>query len=150
MKNVGVDQWRAFGRLVHAERMKQGYGDVVVWADRVGRSTRVIYGLERGEPIGAKTLLAVGEALGWSVEATYDALESGKLPTTFGEVIETARAQTLKGASDFDLASELERRFRERNARIAELEQVASQVGETPGLTRGGRQLRASEPSQLD
>lgn len=61
-----ADDWRRLGRAVHAERLRRGWSDTKEWAARVGRSTRVVLGLERGEPVGRSTLARVENALGWA------------------------------------------------------------------------------------
>jgi hypothetical protein len=60
-----VEDWKALGRAVYSARVKAGYRDTARWAATLGRSTRVVLGLERGEPTGRRTLLMVEEALDW-------------------------------------------------------------------------------------
>lgn len=60
------DDWRRLGRAVHAARLRLGKADTNDWALTVGRSTRVVLGLERGEPVGRSTLTRVENALGWA------------------------------------------------------------------------------------
>ncbi|WP_328988421.1 hypothetical protein OG394_19595 [Kribbella sp. NBC_01245] len=66
--------WQRLGRLVRAARVKAGYGESREWSARVGRSTRMLLGLERGEPVGDATLARVAESLGWPIERIYDTL----------------------------------------------------------------------------
>ncbi len=56
-------------------RLAAGFEDTEVWAQKVGRSTRTLLGLERGEKAsaGPKTLALVESALEWS-SGTCDAL----------------------------------------------------------------------------
>lgn len=65
MKKYPAENWKALGRWIYEARM-QGPDDrdMDEWAKRVGRSTRQLRGLERGEPVGAKTLELVADALG--------------------------------------------------------------------------------------
>lgn len=58
-----ADDWARLGRIVRKERKAQGFRDTKKWADAVGRSSRVLLGLERGEPTGYETLELVSEAL---------------------------------------------------------------------------------------
>jgi hypothetical protein len=60
-----MQDWQALGRAVYSARARAGYRDTAKWAARIGRSTRVLLGLERGEPTGGRTLLLVEEALDW-------------------------------------------------------------------------------------
>lgn len=62
-------KWQRLGRWVHDTRLQAGLSDMDEWARVVGRSTRQLRGLERGEPVGPKTIELVAEALG--VEAWY-------------------------------------------------------------------------------
>jgi hypothetical protein len=50
-----VEDWKALGRAVYSARVKAGYRDTARWAATLGRSTRVVLGLERGEPTGRRT-----------------------------------------------------------------------------------------------
>jgi hypothetical protein len=60
-----MEDWQALGRAVYRGRVKAGFRDTALWAARIGRSTRVLLGLERGEPTGRRTLLMIEEALDW-------------------------------------------------------------------------------------
>jgi hypothetical protein len=53
------------GRIVAAARLRAGYSDTRAWSEAVGRSSRQLLGLERGEQVGRKTLLLVEAALDW-------------------------------------------------------------------------------------
>lgn len=46
-------------------RRHEGLANMANWADTIGRSTRILLGLERGEAAGAKTLRRIEEVLGW-------------------------------------------------------------------------------------
>lgn len=61
------NRWEELGRAVLAARMRSGYADTRKWADTVGRSSRMLLGLERGEHVGPKTLTKVEDTLGWPV-----------------------------------------------------------------------------------
>jgi len=67
--------YRRLGRAVLRARLAAGFEDTEVWAQKVGRSTRTLLGLERGEKAsaGPKTLALVESALEWS-SGTCDAL----------------------------------------------------------------------------
>lgn len=60
-----ADDWERLGRIVRRERKEQGFRDTTKWAQVVGRSSRVLLGLERGEPTGEETLELVSEALNY-------------------------------------------------------------------------------------
>lgn len=46
-------------------RRHEGLANMANWSDAIGRSSRVLLGLERGEPTGAKTLRRIEEVLHW-------------------------------------------------------------------------------------
>lgn len=71
MRKYPAENWKLFGASVHDLRMRQGYRDMRSWSDAVGRSDRVLLGLERGEPVGAKTIEAIAKALGYSEGEGY-------------------------------------------------------------------------------
>lgn len=75
MKKYSTDNWRKLGRRVKQARLRAGYKDTQQWADIVGRSSRMLLGLERGEPVGDGTLDLVAAALGWTPEEPYEVLE---------------------------------------------------------------------------
>ena len=72
--------WRALGREVQRARLAAGYSDTAAWAERVGRSDRMLLGLERGERVGPKTLALVAAALGKDISWVYDILHSTQAP----------------------------------------------------------------------
>jgi hypothetical protein len=45
--------------------MRAEWKDMGAWVDAVGRSSRLLLGLERGEQVGAPTLRTIEELLGW-------------------------------------------------------------------------------------
>lgn len=62
------DDWRRLGRAVQAARTRRkgdGLDDMQEWASEIGRTTRVLLGLERGERTGAVTLRLIEDALNW-------------------------------------------------------------------------------------
>lgn len=65
MPKYGHSAWYFLGTQIKTARKQQGMRDTKLWADKVGRSTRVLLGLERGEPVGDDTLELVELALGW-------------------------------------------------------------------------------------
>lgn len=81
MPDYTADAWRQFGKVVRTERKKAGFRDTTAWAAEVGRSTRMLLGLERGEPVGDETIERVAEALGWELSWAYQLLETGSKPT---------------------------------------------------------------------
>lgn len=60
-----VTDWKRLGTAVQAARLRARYDDMKDWAALVGRSTRQMQGLERGEQVGAPTLRLVETALSW-------------------------------------------------------------------------------------
>lgn len=83
MTKYSADAWRKLGRRVYQARIRAGFTDTQQWADAVGRSTRMLLGLERGEAVGNGTLDLVAAALEWDPEQPYEILEdvaAAKIP----------------------------------------------------------------------
>ena len=57
--------WKRLGTAVQAARIRAGWEDMSDWVDAVGRTSRVLLGLERGETTGAVTLRRIEELLHW-------------------------------------------------------------------------------------
>lgn len=60
-----VSDWERLGTAVHAARLRAGHKDMRDWALVVGRSSRILEGLERGEKVGKGTLREVENVLRW-------------------------------------------------------------------------------------
>lgn len=72
MRKYPAENWIRLGHRVHDLRIQVGHVDTKLWAEEVGRSSRQLLGLERGEPVGPKTLERVAKALyvsPWSLYA---------------------------------------------------------------------------------
>ena len=67
MQDYGYSAWLYLGSQIKTARKQAGLRNSKMWADRVGRSTRVLLGLERGERVGDDTLELVETALGWTL-----------------------------------------------------------------------------------
>jgi hypothetical protein len=50
---------------VQSARIRGGWTEIGDWADAVGRSTRILLGLERGETTGSATLRRIEDLLKW-------------------------------------------------------------------------------------
>lgn len=74
------EDWLRLGLAIKDARKRAGMRDIAVWADAISRSTRVAYGIERGEPSGEGTLENVEDVLGWPRYRTRDIL-AGRLVT---------------------------------------------------------------------
>ena len=73
--------WQRLGRAVYTARMKRAaYRDINNWCDAVGRTSRTLYGLERGEPVGPKTITSIEAALGWPEDFAYTVLSNPRAP----------------------------------------------------------------------
>ena len=70
------ENWRTLGRYVKRRRLPIE-ADMGEWAAKVGRSTRVLLGLERGESQGLNTVALVASALGVDAEVLFDILTVG-------------------------------------------------------------------------
>ncbi len=87
MNQYDDDAWLRLGRAVKRARLEAGYSDTKRWAAAVGRSSRMLLGLERGEPVGDGTLDRVAIALKWAQETPYRFLADPE----FGKPDETGR-----------------------------------------------------------
>lgn len=131
MKKYPAAHWEALGSWVNVARHQADYADTKKWADAVGRSTRMLLGLERGEPVGAKTLEAIAEALGVTNWSLFEILDKGQADwaSSSGQAVEDARKRyedetgleaddanvTLLGVfSDGELLAEIGRRLATR------------------------------------
>lgn len=75
MRKHSAEDWRRLGRRVYQARIRAGYSDTQQWATAVGRSTRMLLGLERGEAVGNGTLDLVAATLEWPDELPYTILD---------------------------------------------------------------------------
>lgn len=132
MKKYPREHWQALGDLVGKTRHQAGYTDTRAWADAVGRSSRMLLGLERGEPVGPKTIEAIAEALGMANWSLFEVLDRGRVDdwgaSTDAEVAEARRryqeatgleadddsSDPLRFVSDEELLGELARRLAAR------------------------------------
>lgn len=95
------EDWTRLGRAVHAARTEAGYGDTREWANAVGRTTRMLLGLERGEQVGGGTLDLVERTLGWPPQHAYRILDDPNYLDHAG----------LQSIDDQSLAAEVLRRL---------------------------------------
>lgn len=86
VRTYSADEWRRLGHMVWSERNRIGLGETTEWAAKVGRSTRVLLGLERGEAQGKGTLALVEEALGWENGSAWQVLEGGEPTKQSGQL----------------------------------------------------------------
>lgn len=93
MDRYSQESWETLGRAVRSVRMGKGFANTKKWADAVDRSTRVVLGLERGEPQGAGTLERVASVLGWPPDLPHKILSNPSAYATIG-------LSTAIGASD--------------------------------------------------
>lgn len=143
MKSYPVEHWKALGEWVSVARHQSDYSDMKKWAAAVGRSTRMLQGLERGETVGAKTIEAIAEVLGvanWSLFSILDrgtAEEVEWSPTNVREARARYESETgleaddgettsLTYISDEDLLAELERRLSTR--KLTRTERLIAQM----------------------
>jgi len=57
------ENWKTLGAWIKRRRLSAGFADLAEWSAAIKRSTRQARGLERGEPVGPKTLQAVADQL---------------------------------------------------------------------------------------
>lgn len=65
MRKYAPADWGRLGQAVAEARSEAGFSKTNDWAAAVGRSSRILLGLERGEPTGTGTLELIEDALGW-------------------------------------------------------------------------------------
>lgn len=86
--------------------MRAGFSDTDAWARAVGRSTRVLLGLERGEPQGIKSVERVAAVLGVSNLELLDILETGRpAPPRSDEGVADKRVHPRGEEGDRDLVA---------------------------------------------
>lgn len=90
-------------------RRAAGFSKTPAWAAKVGRSDRVLLGLERGEAVGPDTYAAVAEAIGWPLSRVYDILNGA--PVRAGDHLRPVPSP-LADVSDEELAAEVLRRMK--------------------------------------
>lgn len=112
--------------------------DMEVWAREVGRSTRTLRGLERGERVGIDTLEAVAEVLGvadWHLlNILRDGVEKARLPTERdAERSRRAYVDEVGHSSSDDVETqdrlELETRMTALEFRLARIESALDGLG---------------------
>lgn len=133
MRKYPREHWQALGDLVGTARHQAGYSDTKRWAEAVGRSSRMLLGLERGEPVGPKTIEAIAETLGIANWSLFEVLDRGRVDdwgaSTEAEVAEARKryqdetgleadedggGDPLRFVSDEDLLGEVARRLAAR------------------------------------
>lgn len=129
---------KRLGRAVRRARRAAGLAKTAEWADKVGRSDRVLLGMERGEPAGPDTYAAVAEALGWPTARIYDLLEdrADQPPVTGTEDDESGNGLRAR----IESAPELDEWARKQLLAIYdnEIERQAAERGEGTGDRRTG------------
>lgn len=86
-----------------AARLQGGYDDTALWAKAVERSSRVLLGLERGEPTGRKTLSKIETVLGWPVGWSHRILAGevvGPPPETGGYVTDATDRRPSQASNE--------------------------------------------------
>lgn len=74
MRKYAAADWARLGQAVYEARKEAGLGKTAEWAEKVGRSSRTLLGLERGEVTGTPTLEDVEDALAWPRGGAYRVL----------------------------------------------------------------------------
>lgn len=77
MATQSENDWERLGQWVKSHRVAAGYESMKLWADAVGRSTRQLLGLERGEPVGDTTLVKIEHLLDWPPGTAKGVLRGG-------------------------------------------------------------------------
>ncbi len=96
MRKYPEENWKRLGEWVGDQRRQAGYTATTTWAAKVGRSSRVVLGLERGEPAGDKTIRAVATALGLDTRPFYRILAGDNpWPETRADLLAELEASNL-------------------------------------------------------
>lgn len=101
------DDWKRLGRAIKRERvLHPAYRDMKKWADVIGRSTRALQGLERGETAGDETLFRIEQTLGWPVDAAWRILDGSAdvAPSSGLSGADMAAARIARGIALDDLS----------------------------------------------
>lgn len=79
MASYQDEDWRRLGAAVRSARYRVGVRNTEEWAELVGKTTRTLLGLERGESVGRETLTAVENALSWKPGTATRILDNADL-----------------------------------------------------------------------
>lgn len=119
MRKYPEEHWKALGKLIHDERLKKGLSRMDVFARAVGRSTRTLQGLERGEPVSESTLELVADVLEIPVHIFYVALSDPGHEFVAGG---RGEVPNLTLATDDELVYEIARRFNQSRTEATQLQ----------------------------
>lgn len=107
MKKYPAENWERLGRWVYEARHQAGFSDTKVWAEAASRSSRMLLGLERGEPVGAGTLQAVADALGVAAWGVFARLSDPDAVENLGD-LEAHEVQRLRDDYTAETGKEVE------------------------------------------
>ena len=109
MNRYSRSDWQRLGDAVGYARRADGFTDTQQWCEIVGRSDRMLLGLERGEPVGKGTLRLIEDALDWPAGQTTRILAGQPISPP-----EPPAPASVREATDDQLIEELRRRLVER------------------------------------
>jgi transcriptional regulator with XRE-family HTH domain len=127
----GGRDWKNLARHVRRRRVELGYSTTRQFAGALGISFRTIGNLERGQPVGGNTLVAVERLLRWSTGAVDELLAGGEP----GRLVDVPKYGTLR-----DPVSAV--RAKIINASPDELVEMRSLVEEVQGREAADEWLR--------
>lgn len=133
MTTYPAAHWAALGVWVGRARRAAGYADTLAWAEAVGRSSRVVLGLERGEPAGDRTLQGVARALDVQLRDLLEILHTGVQPSLSIVGAATTAPDAAAPEDDQPDLVALARRIRRLEQRVEQLER-ADASSERPSL----------------
>lgn len=114
MRSYPSENWVQLGQWVHDARLRAGLTDFDEWARKVERSVRQLQGLERGEPVGEKTLQNVAAVLRQDFGLIVDILAGTRRDVT----IQAPTATATISAEAFD---QIQKQLADLQASVAEL-----------------------------
>lgn len=80
MTDYSAQDWERLGRAVKRSRMNSPeLSSTKIWAARIGRSSRTLLGLERGEPVGDATLFRIENELNWPEGYSWKILDGSAI-----------------------------------------------------------------------
>ena len=138
MRKYPEEHWKALGKLIHDERLKKGLSRMDVFARAVGRSTRTLQGLERGEPVSESTLECVADVLEIPVHIFYVALADPGHEFVAGG---RGEVPNLMLATDDELVYEIARRFNQSRTEASRLQIEKLSLEEQLETLRGVAQI---------
>lgn len=104
-----AENWKKLGKWVGVARRGAGFGELADWVAAVGRTDRVLLGLERGETVGDGTLRGIAHALGADLATLYSILSTGSVgpPGQDAGYVASPGERVASGVTDDEVLREI-------------------------------------------